>query len=131
MIPEDFREEIIGNSIAFMKSITDAYGTEEGLKLWDTIADTLDPDLKGEVFFALLSGEYGGNITIRAVTIPYQKIPAIKALRSWDKNRMGLKEAKDAIEMVELQRKPFKFMVHAKDRHQAIKELRNTGCICS
>ena len=62
MIPAAYKEDIIQIGINFMRSITEAYGTDEGMKLWDTIASTLDPDVKGEIFFDMLTGDYNGII---------------------------------------------------------------------
>ena len=64
MIPAEFKEDIIQSGINFMRVITEAYGTDEGMKLWDTIATTLDPDVKGQIFFAMLTGDYNGIINV-------------------------------------------------------------------
>jgi len=55
MIPVEHKEDVIQSGINFMRAITSAYGTDEGIKLWDTIANTLDTDVKGEIFFAMLT----------------------------------------------------------------------------
>ena len=64
MIPAEHKEDIIQSGINFMRVITEAYGTDEGMKLWDTIATTLDPDVKGQIFFAMLTGDYNGIINV-------------------------------------------------------------------
>jgi hypothetical protein len=103
MIPEDYKEEIVQNGIQFMRSITEAYGSDEGLRLWDTIASTLDPDVKGQIFFAMLSGHYQGRILITAIRrdasmshTGINRVNMIKALRN--ATGWGLKESKDAID---------------------------------
>ena len=58
MLPEKHREDLVGAGIGFMQTIADIYGPEKGMELWSTIADTIDSDLKGEVFMAMLSGNY-------------------------------------------------------------------------
>ena len=62
MIPAAYKEDIIQSGINFMRSITEAYGSDEGLRLRDTIASTLDPDVKGEIFFAMLTGDHCGAV---------------------------------------------------------------------
>ena len=67
MIPEEHKAAIITSGISFLRSITEAYGSDEGMKLWDAIADTLDPSVKGEIFFAILRGEYQDHIILKGV----------------------------------------------------------------
>jgi hypothetical protein len=45
MIPSEHKAEIITTGINFMRAITEAYGSDEGMRLWDTIATTLDSDI--------------------------------------------------------------------------------------
>jgi hypothetical protein len=138
MIPEEFKHEVISTGIEFMRSITNAYGADEGMKLWDAIADSMDPDLKGQIFFALMTGGYSGSITIVGVDPAlYQetalmtspKIAAIKAMRHWSIGVLGLKDAKEGIEDAEAG-KPYILKVDAADRAKAVQELRAIGCIC-
>ena len=95
MIPADFKEDIIQSGINFMRSITEAYGTDEGMKLWDTIASTLDPDVKGQIFFAMLTGDYNGVVSISSAQAGSDRVWRIKAIRSVTDPSLGLKEAKD------------------------------------
>ena len=94
-IPQDHEQEILHSGMSFMRAITEAYGSDEGMKLWDTIASTLDPDIKGKIFVALLVGEFGDRLTLRLNQSRYMggKVEGIKALRQ--ATGMGLKEAKD------------------------------------
>jgi len=94
MIPHEHKEEVIQSGISFLRSITLAFGSETGMELWDTISTTLDPDVKGAIFFAMLTGESGSRITVR----DYErnntnKVSIIKAIR--EVTGLGLKEAKD------------------------------------
>lgn len=126
MIPVEHKEDIIQSGINFMRSITDAYGTDEGMKLWDTIADTLDKDVKGQIFFALLTGDYNGIITLSGYSASANKVAMIKAIRSIDSRRLGLKEAKDMCDNITMG-KPQKVYVNAKLRNSCLIELRNAG----
>jgi hypothetical protein len=96
-IPENHEANILQSGIHFMRHITQAYGAEEGMKLWDAIASTLDPDIKGKIFIAMLLGEYNDTLTIRLDMVKYrvhvQRVEGIKAIRTV--TGLGLKEAKD------------------------------------
>jgi ribosomal protein L7/L12 len=122
MIPAEYKGEIIQTGLQFMKSITEAYGAEEGMKLWDGIASTLDPDIKAQIFFAMITGEYTTQIIISAQRTP-NRVGAIKAIRSV--TGLGLKEAKDLSD--ELEYKSIKLTVQPEHRLQSIKVLRDSG----
>ena len=128
MIPEDFREDIIQNGINFMRCITEAYGSDEGMKLWDAIADTLDPDIKGQILFAMLTGRYHGQIRITRgdfIGGTANIIDKIKAVRA--ASGMGLKDAKDAIDNLRDSNKPIQFDISADQRLSTITRLRDVG----
>ena len=124
MIPAEHKQEIIQSGINFMRTITDAYGTDEGMKLWDTIASVLDPDVKGQIFFSMLTGEFNGIITIHTCSIHANKVWRIKALRSV--GGYSLKEAKDLCDTLD-NGKSIKLNVDPKTRNSALNELRNAG----
>jgi hypothetical protein len=96
-IPKEHESELLQSGIHFMRSIAEAYGSEEGMRLWDAIASTLDPDIKGKIFIALLTGEYNDQLTLRLDLAKYDKVvnrvEGIKAIRM--STGLGLKEAKD------------------------------------
>ncbi|HET8688537.1 MAG TPA: ribosomal protein L7/L12 [Methanosarcina sp.] len=128
MIPEGHKDEIISNGIEFMRSITEAYGAEEGMKLWDAIADTLeDKDIKGQIFFELLTGGSTAIVTLRGTTPSVQAVPSIKAIRA--ATGLGLKEAKDIYDRVKIGAVE-KITITDRDRRAvAISELRQAGMI--
>lgn len=91
-IPDEHKEAIIRDGMAFMRSITECYGTDTGLKLWDRICEVLDPNVHGEIFLAMLTGEYSpGRLKISGVTPT--RIEVIKTIR--EVTGLGLKESKD------------------------------------
>jgi hypothetical protein len=96
-IPKNHETDILQSGIHFIRAITEAYGAEEGMKLWDTIASTLDPDIKGKIFIAMLLGEYNDCLTIQLDMVKYRthvpRVEGIKAIRTV--TGLGLKEAKD------------------------------------
>lgn len=124
MIPTEHKQDVIQSGINFMRSITEAFGTDEGMKLWNTIADTLDPDVKGQIFFAMLTGEYNGIITLTGAMQSANRVTLIKAVRSV--SGLGLKEAKDVCDGL-WEGKPQKLNVEPKNRNFALRELRNAG----
>jgi len=124
MIPEDHKESVIANGLHFMRSITEAYGVDEGMQLWDTIASTLDPDVKGQIFFAMITGTYNNRITLKGVGASTDRVARIKEIRNW--TGLGLKEAKDLSDMVELG-KPMSLTVRPQDYSVAVVGLRRVG----
>ena len=126
MIPEEHKSSIITSGISFLRSITDAYGSDEGMKLWDTIANTLDPAVKGEIFFAMLRGEYQDYITLKGVGYNAAKITAIREIRG--ASGLGLVEAKQAYEAAE-QGIPVKIPCSPDKIGAAIAALRYAGMV--
>jgi hypothetical protein len=126
MIPEEHKQDIIQSGINFIRSITEAYGSDEGMKLWEAMADTLDPSIKGHIFFAMLTGEYNSVISIYKFASAANKVSMIKALRVVDKRRLGLKEAKDMCDSL-LVGNSIKVEVEPNTRNSALLQLRMAG----
>lgn len=126
MIPAKHKEDVIQSGINFMRSITDAYGTDEGMKLWESIASVLDPSVKGEIFFAMLTGEYNGIISIGSFNPNSNRVWRIKAIRAVTTPSLGLKEAKELSDMLDTGH-IIKLNVDPKSRNQALSELRGAG----
>ena len=125
-LPDEHRSEIITNGLHFMRAITEAYGADEGMRLWDTIASTLDPDIKGQIFFAMLVGTHNDTIVLKPAKANglSDKIAAIKEIRTW--TGYGLKEAKDTADMVNGGRS-VTLKVNPAEHAQAIRGLRRVG----
>ena len=126
MIPAEHKVEVIQSGMSFMRAITEAYGTDEGMKLWDTIANTLDPDIKGQIFFAMLTGEYTNIISVTGHNPEANRVTMIKAVRNVDRRGLGLKEAKDMCDLLS-SGKPFKIEVEPPYRAMGMSELRKAG----
>jgi len=126
MIPAEHKVDIIQSGMTFMRAITEAYGTDEGMKLWDTIANTLDPDIKGQIFFAMLTGEYTNIISVTGHNPSANRVAMIKAIRTVDRRSPGLKEAKDMSDLISAG-KCIKIEVDPANRSRALVELRNAG----
>lgn len=129
MIPEEYKDDIITAGIDFMNAITRAYGTEDGLALYDTIMASVDPDIKGQIFFALLIGDHGGSIRLKSVEYSISnKIERIKAIRQV--SDFSLKDAKEYVEIVESgEPKSIPHLPSKMDRSYAIKTLRSVGFV--
>jgi len=95
MIPEEHKTAIISNGLHFMRSITEAYGADAGLALWEQIAGVLDPDVKGQIFFAMITGTYNDRILLKGIGASAQNnaVNCIKEIRAW--TGLGLKDSKD------------------------------------
>lgn len=126
MIPAEHKEEVIQSGISFMRSITEAFGADEGMKLWDTIATTLDPDVKGQIFFAMLTGEYNNIVNITGHNPGADRVRMIKTIRSVDKRGLGLKEAKDMSDHLS-NGQMIRLEIDPTVRHMALSELRRAG----
>lgn len=88
---------LVFNSLNFVQAITKNYGAEQGMAMWDTIANTVDRRLKLEVFKAMLDGgQVEGRIRIVGAHSSSDKIRLIRTLREY--TGYGLKEAKDGVE---------------------------------
>jgi ribosomal protein L7/L12 len=124
MLTEDNKGRLISNGLMFLRSITEEYGTEEGMKLWETICTAVDPELKGQIFFAMLTGEYYNEIRITSADKYADKITLIKALRA--AAEYGLKEAKDVTEDIQGGRE-HRFKVKPDQRNQVVRDLRHAG----
>lgn len=126
MIPAEHKESVISAGLEFMRSITECYGTETGMKLWDDIASTLGNDVKGEVFFAMISGEYTTKLKVSGTV--NDRIASIKAIRSF--TGLGLKEAKDLSDEMQSGKTVYIKILDPKFRTNAIRELRSVGHLC-
>lgn len=137
MIPPEYKEQIVQNGISFMRSITEAYGAEEGMRLWETIAGALDPDVKGQIFFAMLTGNFSGRILITGIrhtayypnnTSGLNKVSMIKALRA--ATGWGLKESKDAIDDLVASGRHILVECAHEHRQRHCHDLRAAGLAC-
>lgn len=122
MIPAEHKERIINDGIHFIRSITECYGPDEGMKLWEQIADVLDPSVKGDIFFAMLTGTHTTRIKISGIVS--DRISVIKTIRNI--TGFGLKEAKDLSDLMQ-EGKSVSIECKPGQRTAAIKMLREVG----
>lgn len=129
MIPQDHHDDVVHNSMNFMRAIAEAYGKEQGLKLWDTIADTIDPDLKGQILMAMLTGAAPGRIRVWGHDSNlHNKVNQIKAVRA--ASGWALKEAKDAVDALCERGTAIVIECDRNRRDAFCADLRNSGLRC-
>ena len=123
------KDRLVSTGISFLRAITEYYGPDDGMTAWETLSASFDPELKGQIFFSLMTGQFVGKITINyspVGTWANNIVSVIKAIRSVDKRGLGLKEAKDLADLlragqtIELEVEPAK-------RESALRELRLAG----
>lgn len=123
----DQRDHLIQSSVMFMQTVSEIYGAEKGMELWSTIADTIDTNLKGEVFMAMLSGQYRSDrLFMRSTPNAINKVAIIKCIRDYDTRHLGLKDAKDISDLLTAGH-PQVLEVSPDRRHAAAAELRALG----
>jgi hypothetical protein len=116
---------LVSDGVRFMQSITDYYGAEDGIKVWNSICEAIDPEVKGQIFVSMLMRNAVNGVTFRMdVSTSHSKVGAIKCIREY--TGMGLKEAKDLMDQsfsdyvtIECDRS---------DEHRFARDLRNQGC---
>lgn len=124
---QDTMEPVIRDGIRFLESLTRHYGQEEGLRIWEGIGEVVGQEVKGQIFFAMLTGEMSTRVGFLQGTASQDyAVPCIKAIRG--ATDMGLKEAKDAYDNSATRR----VYVECRDSdtaHALCVALRGFGCI--
>lgn len=128
-VSDEHMNAIVSDGIAFIRSITTAYGSDTGMQLWDTIASTLDPDIKGKIFFAMLTGSHEDRVTLSGAVAGTNKISCIKIIRQY--TGLGLVEAKNAYEAAGDYGQMVNLKVKPQDRRMFVDELRQNGMVVS
>lgn len=119
---------LVFNSLNFVQAITKHYGAEQGMAMWDTIANTVDRRLKLEVFKAMMNdGQVDGRIRIIGAHPSADKIKLIKTLREF--TGYGLKEAKDGVDSLHQPGAVLNIKVTYHRFQQAHVELKQAGFI--
>lgn len=92
-------EQIIPAGLEFIRVITQVVGPERGMELWDSMSQCLGDDVKGQIFFAMLTGETGTKVTMLRPGARDMKVNIIKTVRSY--SGLGLKESKDLVDRLD------------------------------
>ena len=118
-------DEVVFDGIRFLESLTRHYGPDHGMAVWEKMGEVLGPDIKGQVFFSMLTGESSNRVRIQAGTCT-EAVAAIKAIRSG--TGYGLKEAKDAWDLSKHQVVVLD-NVNREEKRNMVKTLRNIGMV--
>lgn len=116
-------EALIYDGIRFVESLTRYYGAEKGQEVWNALGEAVGREVKGKIFFALLTGQTGGRVRFSAGNCQ-QAVPVIKTIRTF--TGWGLKEAKDAWDRSKLE--PQTLDVSPDQQRAFSKSLRDLGC---
>ena len=106
-LSDSTRDTIVLSGVQFMRSITEAYGAEKGMLVWDKITETMGNDIKGAIFFRLMTGDGECTMSVLASNTKTAKtgnssgnfIEYIKTVRTFTGH--GLKEAKEFCDKTE------------------------------
>jgi hypothetical protein len=101
-LDEEEKVMLVSSSLGFIRSVTEVWGPEKGMELWETISGTISVDLKGDLFFGMITGKYslrGVTFTnLDPIAMSNNFINMIKAVRT--ATGWGLKDAKDFCDAV-------------------------------
>ena len=123
----DELDEVVFDGIRFLESMTRYYGAEKGMALWESMGEALGDEIKGKVFFSMLTGETSGKVRFSAGTAT-DAVGVIKAIRS--ATGAGLKEAKDIWDLSKW--KIVSVEVHNRDaKRQLERDLKDLGLLVS
>lgn len=97
-LTEEEKHQLIHDSLCLMRTLTELWGSEHGIELWEKISEAIGPDAKGEIFFGMMTGKYMPGTVLVKTASPTDFIQMIKDVRT--ATGVGLKEAKDFCEHV-------------------------------
>lgn len=125
---EDTMEMVMRDGIRFLESLTRHYGPEEGMRIWEGIGEVVGTDVKGKIFFAMLTGETGNRVGFLQGSAGQngKAVEAIKAIRN--ATGCGLKEAKDAYDFSS-ERRIYLDCVDGTRARELARNLRDLGCL--
>jgi ribosomal protein L7/L12 len=110
-----------------MSAITDAFGAEEGLVVWDKMAEHIGQEFHQRVFMAMLSGQTSCHVRVIGKNV-YEAglfIDLIKTIRKY--TGLGLKEAKDIADGINNGATETIKIMKSTDRRHFIEEIKKSG----
>lgn len=121
--------QVVYDGIKFLQSLTEHYGADRGMEIWEEMGKILGREVKGRVFFAMMTGQSSGRVqfTIDGAPGSYNPnaVSCIKAIRG--ATGFGLKEAKDLYDLSKNKTVQVDCTTPEHGRKLA-KELRDFGC---
>ena len=125
---EDTLDQVVYDGVRFLQSLTAHYGAERGMEVWEAMVEAVGTEVKGRVFFALMTGETTGRVkfSIDFTSSHHPNaVACIKAIRTF--TGCGLKEAKDKYDESKIKVAQIDCDTLEQGRKLAC-ELRNLGC---
>jgi len=119
-------DEVVFDGIRFLESLTRHYGPEKGMEVWEAMGHAVGDEIKGKVFFSMLTGESSNRVRIQKGKC-HQAVAAIKAIRMG--TGLGLKDAKDAWDLSAI--KIVTLDVDHEEKREMVNTLRSLGMIVS
>ena len=121
----DTMASVIRDGIRFMESLTRHYGTDRGQEIWEGIGNVVGTEVKGKIFFAMVSGEISNRV-IFSTTRCTEKVRGIKLIREF--TGMGLREAKDLFESAQISPNSID-CTDSESARTLITQFRAIGCV--
>lgn len=95
------KNELVDSSLSFIATVTEIYGSDEGMVIWDSVSATLGEDARASIFFSMITGASEFKRVCHVRYYPdNQKIALIKLIRVC--TNIGLKEAKELSESAKI-----------------------------
>jgi ribosomal protein L7/L12 len=126
-LPHDASDRIVFGGIELMSAITDAFGAEEGLEVWNKMAEHIGQEFHQRVFMAMLSGQTSCHVRVIGKNV-YEAglfIDLIKTIRKY--TGLGLKEAKDIADGINNGATETIKIMKSTDRRHFIEEIKKSG----
>jgi hypothetical protein len=88
--------ELVIDGIRFLESMARYYGSEKGMELYEKFGEVLGTEVKGKIFFGMLTGETSFRMRVQRGSCT-SAVEAIKAIRMH--TGMSLLEAKKSYDL--------------------------------
>lgn len=121
-------DNVVADGLIFLQSLTNLYGADKGMEMWDKLGEVMGQEIKGRIFFSMLTGNNSSKIRLSvAPSKGVNKVALIKIIRVY--TRLGLKDAKDISDLAEENIATIECSIGK--RSEFLKELRMLGCQAS
>lgn len=119
---------VILDGMRFLESITRHYGSDKGMEVWETMGQAMGQEVKGKIFFAMLTGETSGRVRMTVSNAAAMNpVSVIKTIREY--TGLGLKDAKDLWDASKISTQVI--TVDPNYQRDFANDLRKLGCIVS
>lgn len=73
------KQQLINNAIIFIHSLTEVYGIDQGVELWNTIHRSVPVDIRDQIFLTMISTA-NGHIELKGLSMPWEEINRSKVI---------------------------------------------------